>query len=114
MTPDDALDAYVQRAPDPRELRGVYELMGLPETVPAFQAIRVDHLGWYWAELFRPGEDATAEWLVFDADGRARGIVELPGRLEVHDIGEAYILGRWTNDLDVESVRRYPLDRRGT
>lgn len=34
--------------------------------------------------------------------------------LEVHEIGEDYILGRWTSELYVESVRRYHLQRVGS
>ena len=109
---EDALDRYLQASPDSDRMRRVYNLMGLPDVLPAFQALHVDPLGWYWAELFRPGEAEPSQWLVFDREGRARGIVELPRELEVHDIGEDYILGRWTDELDVEYVRRHVLDRR--
>jgi hypothetical protein len=91
----------------------MFELLELPEVVPAFQDLRVDHLGWYWANLFQPDEGGPSEWLVFDPEGRAQGIIELPRELEVHDIGEDYILGRWTDQLGVEYVRRHALDRRG-
>lgn len=111
--PEEALRRYVQRAPSPDELRRIYEMMGLPEVLPAFQTLRVDPLGWYWAQLFRAGADDPSEWLVFDAEGRARGTVELPHGLEVHDIGEDYVLGRWTDELGVEHVRRHSLQRRG-
>lgn len=108
----DALDQYLQGFSDPDRFERVYELMGLPDYLPAFQALHVDPLGFYWAELFRPGEAGASEWLVFDRDGRARGIVELPRELEVHEIGEDYVLGLWTDELDVEYVRRHALDRR--
>ncbi|GEM_PF-586065 len=108
----DVLDEYLQGFQDPDRLRPVYDLMGLPDVLPAFQALRIDPLGWYWAELFRPGEAGASERLVFDREGRARGIVELPRELEVHEIGEDYITGLWTDELDVEYVRRHALDRR--
>lgn len=91
---EDALDRYLQGSSDSDRMRRVYTLMGLPDVLPAFQALQVDPLGWYWAELFRPGEAGASEWLVFDREGRARGIVELPRELEVYQIGEDYILGR--------------------
>jgi len=111
----DALDRHVQRSSNPAEMRRIYLLIGLPEALPAFQSLRVDDLGWYWAQLFMEDEDMSesSEWLVLDPEGRARGIVELPSDLEVHEIGETYILGRWIDDLRVEYVRRYALDRRG-
>jgi len=109
--PDDALDRYVQAAPDARVM---FEMMGLPDVLPAFQSLQVNRAGWYWAELFRVGTPRTAEWLVFDPRGRARGVVELPSGLEVHQIEPDYILGRWVDTLGVEYVRRYPLDRHGS
>jgi len=113
-TPDEALDLYVERYEDhAASQKAAYELMGLPEAVPAFQALLVDRLGWIWAELFRADEGQPSAWLVFDERGRARGVVELPKELEVHEIGEDYILGRWTDELGVEYVRRHVLERRG-
>jgi hypothetical protein len=116
VTPLEALDRHVQQSSDPAEMRRIYLLMGLPEVLPAFQALRVDDLGWYWAQMFKwSGEKSEwSEWLVLDPEGQARGIVELPSDLEVHAIGETYIIGRWIDDLRVEYVRRYALDRRGS
>jgi hypothetical protein len=108
--PEDALDRYVEAAP---EMRPLIEMMGLPEVLPAFQSLRVDRAGWYWAELFRVGKAPTSEWLVFDPQGRARGMVQLPSDIEVHQIELNYILGRWIDEFGVEYVRRYALDRRG-
>jgi hypothetical protein len=94
-------------------MRPLIEMMGLPEVLPAFQSLRVDRAGWYWAELFRVGKAPTSDWLVFDPQGRARGIVQLPSDIEVHQIELNYILGRWIDEFGVEYVRRYALDRRG-
>lgn len=113
QTPQDALNLYVQMFSNPDEMRRIYERMGLPEVVPAFQALRVDRLGWYWAELFRPSKGGPSEWLVFDRQGRARGVIGLPSGLEVYEIGEDYVLGRWLDELGVEYVRRHALNRRG-
>lgn len=110
-TVDDALEQHVRQAPDPDGLARIYRMMGLPDVVPAFQALRVDQLGWFWAELFRPTEGGASVWLVFDREGRARGTVALPSGLEVHDIGEDHILGRWIDHLGVEHVRRHTLLR---
>jgi hypothetical protein len=93
------------------EARQVYERMTIPTTWPAFQSVRVDRLGWIWAELFRPPHHLTPQWMVFDSSGVARGVVDFPPGLEVHDIGPDYVLGRWLDDLRVEYVRRYRLDR---
>ncbi|MEX0893035.1 MAG: hypothetical protein WEB88_12780 [Gemmatimonadota bacterium] len=113
-TPDEALELYVERYGEhAASQKEAYELMGLPEVVPAFQALLVDRLGWIWAELFRVDDGQPSAWLVFDERGRARGVVELPKELEVHEIGEDYVLGRWRDELGVEYVRRHGLERRG-
>jgi hypothetical protein len=111
-TPQEALKRFARQSPNPDELRRIYAMMGLPEVLPAFRTLRVDPLGWYWAELYPVGDDDASEWLVFDSEGRARGTVELPRGLEVHDIGEDYVLGRRIDELGVEYVRRHSLDRR--
>jgi hypothetical protein len=33
--------------------------------------------------------------------------------MEIHDIGEDHILGVWKDEMDVEYVRMYSLDRGG-
>ncbi|MGH7461661.1 MAG: hypothetical protein ACREMA_11635 [Longimicrobiales bacterium] len=116
VTPTDVKDAIDFRVPryDAQHQSGVrraYEQMRVPKQWPAFQAIRVDRLGWIWAELFRTTRDTTQRWMVFDSSGVARGVVDLPPGLEVQDIGYDYVLGRWRDDLRVEYVRRYRLDR---
>lgn len=38
-------------------------------------------------------------------------MVDLPGELEVHHIGQAYILGRLRDERGVAHVRRHVLDQ---
>jgi len=116
ITPEDvngAIDSLVSRfIPTARsDARRAYERVSIPSHWPTFQSVRVDRVGWIWAELYRPPHHLTPRWMVFDSSGVARGTVELPSRLEVHDIGPDYVLGRWLDDLGVEYVRRYRLDR---
>jgi len=87
------------------------EDMPYPATFPAFADLMVDPDGNLWAlDFSRPG-DERRRWVVFAADGRARGAVETPPGLRVLDIGRDYVLGVWQDDLDVEHVRRYELRR---
>lgn len=116
VTPEDVEGAIDFRlgqfsAPLRSGARRVFEQMDIPNRWPTFQSVRVDRLGWIWAELFRTTKDATPRWMVFDSSGVARGVVDLPPGLEVQDIGPDYVLGRWRDDLYVEYVRRYRLDR---
>jgi hypothetical protein len=96
----------------PAQARRVYERMEFPDHWPNFQSIRVDRLGWIWAELYRPPQDETPRWMVFGPNGAAQGTIELPRNLEVHEIGADYVLGRWQGALRVEYVRRHRLNRR--
>ena len=48
---------------------------------------------------------------VFDAEGHVLGFVETPEGLEIHEIGEDYILGRVKDELGVDFIQVWPLDR---
>ncbi|MCY4508956.1 MAG: hypothetical protein OXG35_18670 [Acidobacteria bacterium] len=52
-------------------------------------------------------------WTVFDDDGRVLGLMDLPPDLDIFEIGEDYILGSVSDDLGIESVQLWPLDRSG-
>lgn len=108
---DETLAADIARSSDPAGTRQLFDMMEMPEVLPAFQALEVDGLGMYWAELFRLVESAPPEWLVFDREGQARGVVTFPVGYEVHVIGDDYVLGLWRDELGVEYVRRYSLNR---
>ena len=87
----------------------------LVDAFPAFGSVVGDALGHLWvAEFKRPGDDhARTLWTVFDPDGRALGLVETPAFVTVFEIGEDYILGEATDELGVEYVRIWGLDREG-
>ena len=85
--------------------------MPLVEFFPAFEALRSDPLGYLWVQEYRlPGQDGNF-WTVFDPDGRAQGLVEMPSHFDVFEIGEDHVLGVTADELDVERVRIWPLDR---
>lgn len=107
-----APEQYAQSSPDPVRMKGLLDRLELPDVLPAFQNLRVDQVGWYWAELFQPlMEGGASDWMVFDSEGRARGIVGLPNDIVVHDIGSNYILAVWEDEHGVQFVRRYALNR---
>lgn len=87
----------------------------LVDAFPAFGAVVGDALGYLWvAEFKRPGDEyAGTLWTVFDGDGRMLGLVETPLIGTVFEIGEDYILGEATDELGVEHVRIWGLDRQG-
>ena len=50
-------------------------------------------------------------WNVFDPEGRWMGDIEIPYGGYVYEIGVDYLLGVWVDELDVEQVRLYRIDR---
>lgn len=86
------------------------------EQFPAFASVMSDAQGHLWVEEFKPpGEEQPGViWTVFDPEGRALGFVETPAELEIYEIGEDYILGRTRDELDVEYIQVWPLDRPGS
>lgn len=61
-------------------------------------------------EYSSPSQDRSL-WTVFDSQGRVQGFVEMPAEVEVYEIGVDYVLGKTTDELEVERVRLWPLDR---
>ena len=92
-----------------------YKGMPLVESFPAFRTLLTDALNHLWVrEATLPGMERPAPlWTVFDPEGRVLGFIETPDGLTILEIGTDYILGHATDDLGVESVQVWPLDRSG-
>jgi len=86
--------------------------MPIPERVPAIERLLVDEVGWVWAKTVPISVTQPQEWIIFDPEGRAHGVVETPASLKIHRIGEDFILGVTVDDFGVERVYRYTLQRR--
>ena len=107
----DDLDDYRVARTNPRE---ALDAVPLPESFPAFSAIEVDLPGNLWVrEYNRREEDDRALWTVFDPEGVVLGFVETPPELIIYEVGENYILGKVRDDLGVEYVQLWPLERVG-
>ena len=84
----------------------------LPESFPAFSALEVDALGYLWVREYNlPGDEDRALWAVFDPEGLVQGFVETPPGLVIYEIGEDYILGKMQDELGVEYVHLWGLER---
>ena len=113
--------ARVARIPEERtatraQVREEYEAIPVAEYFPAFASVRSDAVGHLWVEEYElPGARRPAPlWTVFDPEGRVLGFVETPQGLDIYEIGEDYLLGRVENELGVESVQVWRLDRSST
>ncbi|HEX2188703.1 MAG TPA: hypothetical protein VHG51_07370 [Longimicrobiaceae bacterium] len=87
------------------------EATPFPRTKSAFADMRVDGEGAVWLREHAIGSDGPGRWTVFDPEGALLGTVETPAGLRVLEIGGDYLLGVWRDELDVEHVRLYRLDK---
>lgn len=94
-----------------REWTAHYARMPAPESVPVYQGLLVDDLGYLWAEHFRVDTAESPTWSVFDPEGAALGTIQTPEGLVIFQIGEDFLIGRMTDELGVEQVAQYSLDR---
>ena len=79
--------------------------------LPAHGALFADALGYLYVEDYRlPGEEVPT-FNVFDPQGRLTGRLQLPAGLQVLEVGEDYLLGLYRDELDVEYLRLYALER---
>lgn len=95
---DRALEAALDQAP-------------YPATVPAYERLMVAPDGVIWVLDAAPMTRRSVIWRVFDAGGRWLGIVPMPARFIVHQIGTDYVLGTWAEDDGGHEVRLYGIER---
>ena len=85
-----------------------------PAHFPAHYELMVDDAGNLWVQDYQPfGAEIPRMWSVFDRRGRYLGPVEVPAGFTVHHIGDRFVTGRWTDEMDVEYVRVYAIEKRG-
>jgi len=83
----------------------------LPETFPTFANLKADALGYLWAERYRrPGQEDSV-WDIFDPEGVLTAEIAIPRRVYPLEIGDDYLLGLHRDELDVEYVHLYSLER---
>jgi hypothetical protein len=83
------------------------------ETVPAFSTLATDSEGNLWVGAYEVSQSfAPTQWMVFNDEGEWVTEVVVPARFRLLDIGSDYLLGVWTDDVDVEHVRMHRLMKR--
>lgn len=86
------------------------------EYFPAFSSVLSDRLGHLWVEEFDvpgDGQDGVL-WTVFDPEGHVLGLVETPRGLLIYEIGEDYLLGSVEDELGLDYIQLWALNRTGT
>ena len=83
-----------------------------PPHLPTFEWLHVDPEGNIWAGQRRYGAgDDMNDFFVFAGDGRHLGIVEVPAKLSVLQIGTDFILAHFSDDLDVQYIHMYRIGK---
>lgn len=105
--PPEEVEQYLTRQ------RQAWEAVPVAEFLPAFNSLIADRVGHLWLEEFEPpGEERPgARWTVLDPEGRVLGWVETPDGLEIYEIGADYLLGDARDELGVEYVQLWSLER---
>lgn len=108
------IDVTLERVPeeDQAEVRQLLQGMEFPERLPAYRKILVDPDGNVWVERYTsPGFLPGPEWDVFTAGGEYLGAVANRDGLDWFEVGRDYVLGVWTDAMDVQHVRLYQLNK---
>ncbi len=108
-----AVEAATERASEearPR-LRRSLDDAPWPETMPAYERLLADRLGYLWVEEYRaPGEELQ-RWMVYDSVGTVVGSVNVPASLYLTDVGRDWMLGLGHDALGEQTVELYDLKR---
>ena len=112
------IDGLIQRRVDELEdpsgapgVRSSLREMPTPETMPAYQSLRVDTEGFLWVEDYLLPDDGLRSWTVFDPQGVPITRLSLPRDNRILEIGRDFVLTVYQDQLEVEYLRVYPLIR---
>lgn len=116
-SPEDR-ERYVERrveaassAVQAQDWRLYFDAIPTREAYPAIGGLLSDRSGNLWVREAGPPSAASVRWSVFDGEDRWLGELTLPGVLEPLEIGEDYVLGVARDELGVESVVLYRLEK---
>jgi hypothetical protein len=85
-----------------------------PDVLPVIDDLLIDAAGLVWLRAYTHSASDAHAWHVFDAEGEYRAVVRIPPGLRVMRVEEEAVLGSWTDDLGVRTLRVYSLDRGDT
>lgn len=111
------LEEYIQgrleTAPPERRpgIRQEIEDMPVPSTKPAYGGVLADEVGNLWVSAWALYPDLPESWTLLDPEGRWLGEVILPPAFSPFAIGDDWILGVERDEMDVEYVVLYPLEK---
>jgi hypothetical protein len=106
-----AITRGVDDASARRDIEELIAALPLPPSRAAYGRLVLDATGRLWISEPLIVTQMPVRWSVFDPAVGLLGEVVVPEHFEVYEIGVDYVLGLWTDDLGVEYVRMYGLNR---
>ena len=110
-------DAWVERQirnvpPDQHAaVRANFAELPHGESVPPYGMVMLDDAGNTWLQDYDDRITPAGGWTVYDRSGRILARVQLPSTFRPHHIGADFVLGVEHDEMDVERVRLYRLER---
>jgi hypothetical protein len=94
------------------DLARMLQNVPMPSVRPAYSRILFDRVGNLWVEIgpARGNVQTGLDYLVFDVDGILLGDVVVPA-VRVLEIGDDYLLGVYQDELEVEYVQLFDLEK---
>lgn len=94
-----------------RQFEALMAEMPIPTEMPPYSAFVVDALGYLWVQDYAGPRVREPSWTIFDREGHIVDRISTPDRMQVLEIGEDYLLGRLSDEFDVEYIQIYELTR---
>lgn len=95
-----------------RQVEILQESMPVAERFPVLDELHATREGGLWIRRYEPlGTSGPREWLVLDSTGAMVATIETPETFRVLEIGEDYVAGVRTDELDVEHFTIYELGK---
>ena len=108
------IEDMVGNFPDGEQASMMRQLLSeipVPDAFPPYAGLMADVLGYLWVADYNPPGDDNSTWTIFDPDGVLAGGVMVPQGFYMLEIGEDYLLGVYRDELGVEYLHRYALER---
>jgi hypothetical protein len=108
------IEGVTADVPDPEQARMMRQHLArlpAPDAFPAMSALAGDQLGYLWVADYAPPGQEESTWNVFDPSGVLAGRVKLPPQVYPLEIGEDYLLGAYRDELGVEYLHLYAVER---
>jgi hypothetical protein len=80
-------------------------------TLPFYRQFMGDDAGNLWVLKYEAPGEPPGDWTIFDPEGRMLGDLTVPESFRPLHIGADFVLGVWSDELDVERVQMYGLEK---